>query len=356
MNNRLKNAAVVTALAISLGAAGISAVSAQGPAGPQGPGGSAGDGMIGFGGAVCSTTNYTDVAAKALGMESSALRKALVGGQSLEQIASSKSVTVQTLESALVTAREADLKQALSDGIITQQEYDATTGLLDRLQNAPQSSTQGNTAPATPNANATPQAAPNTPGRPNLPGFPNLPFGGRGRDFANPARLLLNVPRLNVVSIYNVAAKAIGVSCADLVKALKNNTSIAQVALGKNIQAQSVIDALVSAEKTAISQDLTEGLISQVQADTRTSDAVNRMGQFVYSSRQGGSRGFGFGGILGGLRRFFGGQNGPDGLNGPNDPMNGGQGGPGMQQQSESQSQSDIPQPDVQQPSTLQSS
>src|SRR5262249_7434199 len=158
--------------------------------------------------------NYTDVAAKALGMDSTALRKALVGGQSLEEIASSKSVSLQTVETALTTAHEADLKQALSDGIITQEEYDATTNMLNRVQ----SSTQGNNAPAAPSTNATPQAAPITPGQPGvpgLPGLPNFPFGGRGRVFITRAPLALNVPRFNVVNLYPVAAKAIGISCAD---------------------------------------------------------------------------------------------------------------------------------------------
>src|SRR5579859_6705799 len=140
MNKRRNTLAFVTALAIGLSALGISAVSAQGPGGQGGPGGSGGPGdqggrMVGFGGAVCSTTNYTDVAAKALGIDSPTLRKALVSGKSLEEIASGKSVSIDTVDAALVAAHEADLKQALTDGLITQQEYDATKSLLDRAQN-----------------------------------------------------------------------------------------------------------------------------------------------------------------------------------------------------------------------------
>ena len=100
---------------------------------------------------VCSTTNYTDIAAKALGMTSAELRQALVGGKNLSQIASSKQVTLQTVEAALTTAREADLQQAVTDGLLTQQQYDQLKSRLDQAAgnaaNAP--------APATPAASST---------------------------------------------------------------------------------------------------------------------------------------------------------------------------------------------------------
>src|SRR5258708_6759163 len=144
MDSRMKKAVVVaTAVVLLGGAAGIGAVSAQGPTG--GPGGS-NTVQLRVAPTVCSTTNYTDIAAKALGMTSAELRQALVGGKTLSQIASSKQVTLQTVEAALTTAREADLQQAVTDGLLTQQQYDQIKSRLDQAAgnaaNAP--------APATP--------------------------------------------------------------------------------------------------------------------------------------------------------------------------------------------------------------
>src|SRR5437762_1130623 len=120
MNNRIKKAAVVMTTAVILGGAGIGAVSAQGPGGQPGAGGGPGRGGV----LACSATNYTDVAAKALGMESAALRLALASGKTLTDIASSQQVSLQTVQDALKTAYGADLDQALKDGLITQQMYD----------------------------------------------------------------------------------------------------------------------------------------------------------------------------------------------------------------------------------------
>src|SRR5258708_1391539 len=154
--SNLKKAAIVLAAAGTL--AGASIASAQGPLG--GPSTAVGP----FAPMVCSTTNYTDVAAKALGMQSPALRQALVSGKSLNQIATSQNVSLQTVQDALKTAFQGDLDQALKDGLITQQIYDA---MKNRLSQTPAN------APAAPSQNATPPATPNAPQG-------NRPQGGRG--------------------------------------------------------------------------------------------------------------------------------------------------------------------------------
>ena len=88
----------------------------------------------------------------------------------------------------------------------------------------------------------------------------------------------------NEVKPYVEASKALSMSCADLVKAAQGGQSAAQVAASKSIPAQTVIAALVSAQKAAIAQDLKEGLISQVEADLRTADALNWAGMFLYQT------------------------------------------------------------------------
>jgi hypothetical protein len=129
-----------------------------------------------------------------------------------------------------------------------------------------------------------------------------------------------------VVNSFVVASKAIGISCADMVKAMEGGQSIAQVATGKNVQAQTVIDALVSAEKAAVAQDVQEGLLGQAQADGRLANVTNQVGVFVYNANLRGRRPFGQGGFPGGFPTGgFPGPRPPRGGNGngPQGPNNG---------------------------------
>jgi hypothetical protein len=264
---------------------------------------------LGLGAAlVCSVTNYDDVAAQALNMQSPALRQALVSGKTLQQIATGQNVTVQTVEDALKTAFEADLAQALKDGLISQTEYNAITNRLNTVS--------GGTN-ATPQAtqNATPDATQNAPSNP--PRGPQPPRIGR------PFGFFFGVSAYNQVRPFVVAAQAINISCADLVKAVAGGQSIAQVATGKNVQTQTVIDAVVSAEKAAIAQDVSEGLIGQAQADGRTANLTNEVTAFVNNTERPGRGGFGFG--FGGGFPFPGGFP-PFGGRGPRGNGNGPQG------------------------------
>ena len=288
MNKKFKKAAVGLASTLFIaGAAGIGVVSAQGPTGP---------GVVAVGsiraaalGLVCSTTNYTDVAAKALNIDSPALRQALVSGKSLEEIATSKQVNIQTVEDALKAAHDADIAQAVKDGLIPQQ---VTT------------SANGQSANATPDANQ-----PNEPIRPSAPN--GVPIGPMGITTAR----FLAVPALNEANMFVEASKALSVSCPDMVKMMQGGQSIAQIATSKNIQIQTVIDALVTAEKAAIAENLKEGLISQVQADSESAQAINHAGSFVYDDHAGRPGGPGFGGFPGGFPGggFPGGQRQPRG-------------------------------------------
>ena len=303
MNLRIKQAGAVVATAIALvSASGVALTSAQqnppstppatqsanpttpnqtNPINPQ-------SSRVNLGAVLaCSTTNYDDVASQSLGITSPALRKALVGGQTLAQIATGKNVSIDTVNSALKTAYEADLAQAVTNGLITQQAADQIKTALDAAATAPNA-----TQPAAPSTTATPSAtqsvAPNGNGGPRTPG--NRPFGGP----FNPGARLIQVPRTNTVKIFVVASQAIGVSCADLIKAVEGGQSIAQVATGKTVQAQTVIDALVTAEKAAIAQNVQEGLIGQAQADAQTAQLATRVANLVNNvGGQRGPRGFG---------------------------------------------------------------
>src|SRR5262245_1174277 len=70
----------------------------------------------------CYTTNFGDIAAKALGITVVDIRKALVNGETLQQIATDHNVDYQTVSTAITTARNAEIDQSVKDGVITQDE------------------------------------------------------------------------------------------------------------------------------------------------------------------------------------------------------------------------------------------
>jgi hypothetical protein len=181
-----------------------------------------------------------------LRITTSELRLELVSGKTVSQIATDKNVDMQVIVDALSTQRKADLDQALKDDLLTQTQYDAIT---QAMQNAP--ALNGNAA------------------------------------------LRIRVPAYNVVNIEEVAAKVLGISCADLVKAQQSGSAVAQIATDKGVDVQTVIDAVTSAYKDALAADVKEGLITQAESDGRLSRLTLEVGQWVYNARPGRDGGFG---------------------------------------------------------------
>jgi hypothetical protein len=243
----------------------------------------------------CSTTDYAAVVAKALGMTAPDLRVALVSGKSLQDLATSKNVQLQTVVDAITAAVKADLDQAVKDGLLTQAQADR----LNQLQSNLPKGMQG------------------------MLGRGGLMFGAMfaGRGFGGLAS--------NTVQPYVVAAKAVGITCPDLVKAMQQGKSIVQIATDKNVQAQTVIDALVNAYKDALAQDVKEGLITQAQADARSTRLVEQVTAMISRS---GVMGIGRDGLFGGLGQMFGWPFGQGNGNGNRSPLPRGNrpGRPGM--------------------------
>ncbi|HVO41565.1 MAG TPA: hypothetical protein VMT34_03025 [Aggregatilineales bacterium] len=215
----------------------------------------------------CRTTNPTDIVAKALGMSASDLRVALVSGKSLQDLESAKNVSSDAIRSALTDAEKADVAQAVKDGTITQAQADAITSRLNRGNGRPGARIFGR-------------------------GGVSVFAGGVGAG---------GVSQYNTVNDYVVAAQAIGVKCSDLATAVfQSGQSIAQVATSKNVQAQTVIDALVQAHTAALDQDVKEGLITTAQETGRTSRLAAEMQAFVNRTAGRGGRGgmFGFFGMM----------------------------------------------------------
>lgn len=238
----------------------------------QGPG--SGPGHPGIGAELCSTTDYTEVVAKALGITAAELRVAVVSGKTVAELATSKNVTLDTVRKAVLDARKADIEAAYKAGLLTEAEYNARLSRLTAEEQNPRD-------------------------------------GQRG----------LFIPVRNSVNPLTVAAEALGMTCADLVKAMETGQSIARVAASKSVEVQKVIDALTAAHKAALDKDVSEGLITKAQADGQAARLVEEIPAFVYGIRFGGQPGGNDG------RRDGPGDCGPGGGRGPGRP-----GGPGGDQ------------------------
>ena len=82
------------------------------------------------------------------------------------------------------------------------------------------------------------------------------------------------------------AAKAIGISEADLQTALRNGHSVAQVAQAKGVDPVKVITALVEEPKAKLAEEVKAGRITQAQADEHLADLQARITEHV--NRSGG--------------------------------------------------------------------
>ena len=117
------------------------------------------------------------------------------------------------------------------------------------------------TTPSTPNSPATTAPSASTapsdvnPGVPgDCPRMPGAPMGAR-----------MGGP-LDAADI-TAAAKALGMSEADVTSALQSGKTLADLAKTQNVDPQTVIDAMVAAEKAEIQALVDAGTITQAQAD-----------------------------------------------------------------------------------------
>ncbi|MCC7208645.1 MAG: hypothetical protein IT323_15160 [Anaerolineae bacterium] len=264
----------------------------------------------------CSTTDYATLVANALGITATDLRKALAGGTSISALAEQNGVELSAVQDAVKTARIADIDAAVTAGLLTEDEGQALKDLLE---------------------NGTLTIAP---GLQNRAGQPSTDDDSDDDSTdVRPFRLQIHVPEGledlmlgfgpglmgrfgfgvggfgfglgQQVNTFQVAATALNMSCTDLVKSVLNGDTIAEVASQTDGGLQAVTDALVAAHESAIDTALSEGLISQVNAESAKAGVLNRV--LMEISRSGGRGGMGFafgmadddmpglGGMMGGM-------------------------------------------------------
>jgi hypothetical protein len=77
------------------------------------------------------------------------------------------------------------------------------------------------------------------------------------------------------------AAKAIGISEADLRTALQSGQSIADVAKAHNVDPQKVIDAVVADKQARLAAKVAAGELTQAQADAKKADLAQHVADWV---------------------------------------------------------------------------
>ncbi len=168
-----------------------------------------GFGIKGWGGDV----NVLNVVAKALGMEPADLQTELQNGKTIADLAKDKGVSTDTIVNAIVAAYKTSLDLAVTNGYLTQTQADA---ILEAV-----------------------------------------------RVFA-PTYLEQSFARNTPMS---VIAKTLGMTESELLQAMREGKTIAQLAQEKGVSTETIVNALVAAEKARLDQAVADGRLTQAQAD-----------------------------------------------------------------------------------------
>jgi hypothetical protein len=115
---------------------------------------------------------------------------------------------------------------------------------------------------------------------PTTPGTTDQDQGGRGGHGPG--------GHIEAVSDTSVVAKAIGISEADLLTALKGGQTVADVAKAHNVILQVVIDALVADGQAELDAAVKAGTITQAQADAEKAELTQRATDQANGNFQGG--------------------------------------------------------------------
>jgi cytidylate kinase len=173
-----------------------------------------------------------DAVAQKLGMTSADLMTALQSGQTIDQIAQSKGVSIDDLNKVALAAFKSGLADQVKQGTLTQQQADA---LLNRM------------------------------------GTPLLNFG---RGFAQGKRGNSgdHMTGLNVMGgmqqpVFTAIAQKLGLTEADLITALQSGQTISQLAQSKGVSLDDLRTAATDAMKIQLDSLVKQGTLTQQQED-----------------------------------------------------------------------------------------
>ncbi len=224
------------------------------------------------------------VIADTLGIDLATLQTELQSGKTIADLAKEKNVELSAIVDAAVAQAQTNLTADVTAGNLTQEQADARIVLLKANLNA-----------------LFTRKFDQQMGRPG--------FGQRGG------------------AMLDVIAKALGVDAATLQTDLQAGKTIADIAKDKNVELSVVIDAVVAERQTALTTAVTDGTLTQEQADAQIAllkaDLNVRFTQAFTGKGPGGMGGFDGRGDGG-----FGGPMGPDGNGGHGGRGHDGNGGP----------------------------
>ncbi|NJP04971.1 MAG: hypothetical protein HC837_04760 [Chloroflexaceae bacterium] len=169
-----------------------------------------------------------DVVAETLNMTVADLVAELNDETSIADVATAHGVAVETVIDAVVADAQEHLQQHVTDGKLTQEEAD------ERLAQIREEVTT----------------------RINETGTPSAPRDHGPRDGGRHGML-------------DVVAEALNMTMADLVAELNDETSIADVATAHGVAVETVIDAVVADAQEHLQQHVTDGKLTQEEADER---------------------------------------------------------------------------------------
>ena len=178
--------------------------------------------------------------AKALGMTEAELKTELQTGKSVAEIATAKNVSLDTIVSVVITAQTDRLKQAVTDGKLTQAQADT---MLANLKLTLPSRLQTKFVAGLERGR----------GSRDDQGGP----GSRGDKRAQRGAQIA------------IVVKALGITAEELRTELQAGKSVADVAAAKNVSISNIVDAVVAEQTTALKQAVTDGKLTQEQADQR---------------------------------------------------------------------------------------
>ena len=207
------------------------------------------------------------VIAEALGMTEDELHTAMQGGKTVADLATEKGVSLDTIINAVIADETTQLAQDVSDGNLTQAEADQR--LADLKTNLPDMLSQ------------LPPARGDGMGRGGKMGGPGSPA---------------------------VIAQALGVTEDELRTAFQDGKSVADVATEKGVSLDTVVNAVIADETTRLAQAVTDGKLTQEQADQRLADLStnlpDRLSQVPPARGEGVGKGMGGHGRHGGRGGF----------------------------------------------------
>ncbi|MEO8612506.1 MAG: hypothetical protein ABI690_31710 [Chloroflexota bacterium] len=218
-----------------------------------------------------------NIIAQQLGIDPSELFTELKAGKTIAQIAADKGVATDTIVNAVVAAEQTRLTTAVTDGRLTQAQADARLAL----------------------AKADVEAALDK----NFDAQ-NGPVFGQRQEFGMGAN----------ANVMSVVAQSLGIDETELQTELQSGKTISQIAADKNVSTDTIVAAVVAAQKEKLDAAVTAGTLTQTQADTRLAQfqtlAQNLLDQTMTGRGPGmGGQGNGFGGRgQGGQGNGFGGR------------------------------------------------